>query len=74
MDNETIIEFWEKMSPFVASSEKVNAAIALIEFLDDNGLSFHLEHALDLPKALHAAVVSHYDIDDDDAEESEERW
>lgn len=72
MDNDTIIEFWEKMSPFIASSERVNAAITLVEFLDDNGLSFQLEHATDLPKALLAAVASHYDIYDED--EEEEQW
>jgi len=73
MDNETIVELWELLKPYITARERMGAADALVSFLDDHGIADDLETSVaHLPKALRAAVITHFDIEPE--EEEEDIW
>ena len=72
MDSEFIVEMWDKMKPYIIARERVNAADELVSLLDAHGIGDGFESNVDLPPELRAAVIAHYDYEDD--EEEEEEW
>lgn len=72
MDNETINDLWAAVRPYIKTTERMHAADAFVEVLDDYGLLSDLEtdiHALE--KELKTAVKSHYEFDDNTDDDSE---
>jgi len=72
MDSEFIVELWETMKPYITARERVNAADEFVSLLDAHGVGDGFEDAVDLPSELRAAVISHYDFEDD--EDEDEEW
>ena len=70
MDSDFLIELWETLKPYINSKDKLHAADELISMCDAHGYD-EICDVVDLPADLRAAVVTHYDLDDEDDEEHE---
>jgi len=68
MSIEEILEFWETLKPFIAASDRSNAAESFVSFLDAHGYADELENAIDLPEELYNASIACFgeSADDDD--------
>ena len=73
MDSDFVVELWEAMKPYITARERMHAADELVSLFDAHGLGDGFEHSVDLPSELRAAVIAHYDLEDEE-EEGEEQW
>ena len=72
MDSEFVVELWEAMKPYITARERMHAADELVSLFDAHGLGDGFENSVDLPAELRAAVIAHYDFEEED--EEEEQW
>jgi len=72
MDSEFVVELWESMKPYITARERMHAADEFVSLFDAHGLGDGFENTVDLPSELRAAVIAHYDLEED--EDGEEAW
>jgi hypothetical protein len=72
MDSDFVIELWESMKPYISARERVHAADEIVSLFDAHGFGDGLENSVDLPAELRAAVIAHFDLEDEDDEEEME--
>lgn len=74
MTEETLLDVWLRMKPFINKNDVLNAADTFVSSLDENGLLDISEHAvltIEDP-VLKDALVSYYEIELDSGEEEYE--
>lgn len=74
MTEETLLDVWLRMKPFINKNDVLNAADTFVSSLDENGLLDISEHAvltIEDP-VLKDALVSYYEIELDSDEDEYE--
>ncbi len=74
MTEETLLDVWLRMKPFINKNDVLNAADTFVSSLDENGLLDISEHAvltIEDP-VLKDALVSYYEIELDSGEDEYE--